>query len=321
MKCLLKLPPEVDTINLWKLLVTVYGLCDAPRAWYLKVKEVLEKAGARKSKFDDAIFYWYHNDKLEGILSCKVDDFVWGGTNNFIKKVINVLKQTFSINSEECETIKYLGLYVQQKDGEITIHQVPYTNELKEFQIEKSRKEAHLTKTGAQELRTLADQLNWTSSQTCPDNSYQACKVSTSIKNATICDLKKASKYIRKLKSLEVVLKFPNLGNLENVRIMCFSDASFANLKSGSSRSGFIIFLCGSGEYAPIGWKSNKLERVVKSALSAETLALEEALESSFMIKSLLCELLSKEMKSDLFPVISHLLTQLIQLKHLKKNI
>ena len=52
--------------------------------------------------------------------------------------------------------------------------------------------DAHLTKTEAQQLRTLAGQLNWTSSQTCPHNSYQACEVSTSIKNATICDLKKA---------------------------------------------------------------------------------------------------------------------------------
>ena len=46
--------------------MTVYRLCDAPRAWYLKVKKGMEKAEARKSKFDDAIFYWYHNDKLEG---------------------------------------------------------------------------------------------------------------------------------------------------------------------------------------------------------------------------------------------------------------
>ena len=74
-------------------------------------KEVLEKVGARKSKSDDSIFYWYRNDndKLEGILSCQVDDFVYGGTNNFIKEVINVLKQTFLISSAEC---KYLGLYV-----------------------------------------------------------------------------------------------------------------------------------------------------------------------------------------------------------------
>ena len=44
------------------------------------------------------------NDKLEGMLSCHVDDFVWGSTNNFTKKVINVLKKTFSISSEECKT-------------------------------------------------------------------------------------------------------------------------------------------------------------------------------------------------------------------------
>ena len=81
---------EVDTINLWKLLVTVYRLSKAPRARYLKVKEVLEKAGARTSKFYDGMFYWYHNDKLEGILSLHVDDFFWGGRNNFVKKVINV---------------------------------------------------------------------------------------------------------------------------------------------------------------------------------------------------------------------------------------
>ena len=76
-----------------------------------------------------------------------------------------------------------------------------------------------------------------------------------------------------------------------------------ANLKSGCSQGGFVIFLCGSGKDAPIEWKLNKLKRVVKSKLSAETLALEEALESSFIIKSLLCELLNKDMKSDLFPV------------------
>ena len=45
-------------------LLKVHGLCDVLRAWYLKVKDVLEKAGARKSKFDDAIFYWYSNNKL-----------------------------------------------------------------------------------------------------------------------------------------------------------------------------------------------------------------------------------------------------------------
>ena len=130
--------------------------------------------------------------------------------------------------------------------------------------------DVHLTVTEIQQLCTLAGKLNWTSSQTRPGIIYQACEVSTSIKNATICDLKTANKYIRKLQSLEVVLKFPSLGNLENVRIMCFSVASFANLKSGCSQGGFVIFLCGSGKYAPIAWKLNKLKRVVKSINSLQ---------------------------------------------------
>ena len=61
---------------------------------------------------------------------------------NFINKVTNVLKQTFSISSEEDETFTYLGLYVQhRKDRENTIQKIPYINELKELQIKKSRKE------------------------------------------------------------------------------------------------------------------------------------------------------------------------------------
>ena len=115
-----------------------YELCDAPREWYLKFKEVLEDADAQKSKFDYAIFDWHNNGKLEGILSCHVDDFVWGGTVNFMHKAVDVLKRTFAISSEEHETFKYLGPYVSQNDKVIIIQKIPYIDELKECLIEKS---------------------------------------------------------------------------------------------------------------------------------------------------------------------------------------
>ena len=41
----------------------------------LRIKEVLEKSGMLESKIDDAIFYWFSNWKLEGLLYCQVDDF------------------------------------------------------------------------------------------------------------------------------------------------------------------------------------------------------------------------------------------------------
>lgn len=46
---------KAGTKKLWKLLITVYGLCDVSRAWYLKMKEVLQNVSVCKSKFDDSI--------------------------------------------------------------------------------------------------------------------------------------------------------------------------------------------------------------------------------------------------------------------------
>ena len=59
---------EAGTDKLWKLLITVYRLCDDPRICYLRMKEALEMSGMLKSKFDDAIFYWLSNVKLEGVI-------------------------------------------------------------------------------------------------------------------------------------------------------------------------------------------------------------------------------------------------------------
>ena len=127
------------------------------------ISEFLEKSGMLKSKFGDATFYWLLNGKLEGVLCCHVDDFVWGGSINFEKQVINILKETFSVSSQEPEIFKYLGLYIDKKNDATTLHQIPYIDELKECDIEKSRKElqhAKLTDSEAQHLHALAGQLN-----------------------------------------------------------------------------------------------------------------------------------------------------------------
>ena len=63
---------------------------------------------------------------------------------------------------------------------------------------------------------------------------YQAGKVGTSVKDTTVGDIKTANNYIHKLKSLDVITKLPNIEDLKKSSI-CFSDASFANLKNGSS--------------------------------------------------------------------------------------
>ena len=66
---------------------------------------------------------------------------------------------------------------------------------------------AQLTDKERQQFQAIAGQLNWASSQTRPHISYQACEISTSVKNATINDFKTAHKSIRKPKNSEVILE------------------------------------------------------------------------------------------------------------------
>ena len=54
------------------------------------------------------------------------------------------------------------------------------------------------------------------------------------------------------------------------------------------------MFLQGrNGKYMLLAWQSRKLKRVVKSTLTAETLALQEVIEAATMIKTMFLEILN----------------------------
>ena len=55
----LRPPKEANAPNkLWKLKKCVYGLNDASRFWYLRVREELLKAGCKCSKSDPSVFFY-----------------------------------------------------------------------------------------------------------------------------------------------------------------------------------------------------------------------------------------------------------------------
>lgn len=90
----LKPPKEADNGNsLWKLKKCIYGLVDSSRCWYLRVKEELINLNVSVSKSDPAIFYWHHGQQLSGVMATHVDDFCWGGNEDFIENVIQPLRR------------------------------------------------------------------------------------------------------------------------------------------------------------------------------------------------------------------------------------
>ena len=100
-------PVEANTGKLWKLKTAVYGLVDASRAWYLTVTDELTSQGTTCSIYDNALFYWRNCGKLEGILCCHVDDFLFSGSQLFHDKVIRHLRNQFSLSNESDSSMIY----------------------------------------------------------------------------------------------------------------------------------------------------------------------------------------------------------------------
>ena len=91
---------------------------------------------------------------------------------------------------------------------------------------------------------------------------------------------------------------YPKLGHVAGWKIMTFGDGAHANLPDKVSRNcgGHIVFLVDeNGSSCPLIWASNKIQRIVRSSLSAEAMTMQDSVESSLYIKEMLHDVLSGE--------------------------
>ena len=68
--------------SILKLTGSVYGLRNAPRAWYKRVRKDLEALGWRCHQLDQCVFLKYDGEELVGICGVYVDDFIIAGKQN-----------------------------------------------------------------------------------------------------------------------------------------------------------------------------------------------------------------------------------------------
>ena len=60
----------------------MYGLRNAPRAWYKRVRKDLEALGWRCHQLDQCVFLKYDGEELVGVCGVYVDDFIIAGKPN-----------------------------------------------------------------------------------------------------------------------------------------------------------------------------------------------------------------------------------------------
>ena len=117
-------PPSeagVDDQKVWQLNVAAYGLTDAARKWYLRLKETLVNCGLKMCEVEPAVFYMKDaNDCLKGIMVTHVDDFLIAGEGIFLEAT--KMKTKIKIGKCVDYNFKFCGLEItSKKDGSLKV--------------------------------------------------------------------------------------------------------------------------------------------------------------------------------------------------------
>ncbi|GJS50828.1 putative ribonuclease H-like domain-containing protein [Tanacetum coccineum] len=119
--------------KVYKVVKALYGLHQAPRAWYATLSTFLLKNGYRRGTIDKTLFI--KKDKHDIILvQVYVDDIIFGSTKKSWCDEFEALMQSRFQMSSMGELTFFLGLQVKQKEDGIFISQDKYVAEiLKKF--------------------------------------------------------------------------------------------------------------------------------------------------------------------------------------------
>ena len=171
-----------------------------------------------------------------------------------------------------------------------------YIKSIEPITLERSRqlqKDEVVTEQEKSKLRSLIGQLNWITRVSRPDIGFGVCQLGSTLKNATVSDLVKANKLLRHVKNTPNSICFTKFSDLKNLKVVVYTDASFANLPNGGSQGGQIVFLADNcNKSSPLAWESKKIKRVVKSTLAAETLSFVEGCDLGIFMSKILSEII-----------------------------
>ncbi|GJV79819.1 putative ribonuclease H-like domain-containing protein [Tanacetum coccineum] len=115
--------------KVYKVVKALYGLHQAPRAWYATLSTFLEKHGYKRGTIDKTLFI-RRNKKDIMLVQVYVDDIIFGSTNkSWCDEFEALMKSRFQMSSMG-ELTFFLGLQVKQNKGGIFISQDKYVAEI-----------------------------------------------------------------------------------------------------------------------------------------------------------------------------------------------
>lgn len=297
---------ELQPSQCLQLLKPLYGLCESGDHWHETLdKHHREELRMTPFKCDPALYYKMMNNVLCGLSGGYVDDLIRTGNQDF-KKLSRKTKEVFDMAEDELLPCNFTGFSLRRGTGrDILIDQHAYLKNLEEIPLD-----AKFSR-----FRSMRMKLAWLSNSR-PDCLFQISQLAQVTENAYERNrreiIKRLNKSIAYAIKSRTTLKVRKLRK-DSLRIVGFSDASFANNHDFSTQLGYILFLADdSSSVVPILFKSYKARRVTRSAMSGEVIAFSDLFDAAAALaaelKNILNQTIPVQLLTDsksLFDVIS----------------
>ena len=292
---------------MWKLRKLVYVLADASRLWFDRVCKELLSLSCQVSQFESCLFICRNpQNNISGVLCVHVDDFAYSGTVAFKNEVIDKIFMIFDVGKQSDLPRRYLSVQLDREERGILIQQQKYIQAIEEIDVpaDATRREFFFSRNGVRDLRKLLGKLNWVSSNTRSDSSFENSLLINKLPASTVEQVLAANKVVRKLKYDNYGTCMTSLGDdIESCRIVVFTDASLNNIAGGATQGGYLVFLANTknSRCSLISYRSQKIKRVARSTLAAEALACSDGEDAAFLMQNILHEIVGKVVPIDVY--------------------
>jgi hypothetical protein len=290
-------PTQPDAVCL--LSRSLYGLRQAPRAWFTRIAGFLRSIGFVDTRSDSSLFVLRRGSSTAYLL-LYVDDMVLTASSDaLLRDIIAKLQAEFAVK-DMGPLHFFLGVDVRRCDSNFFLSQTKYAEELldragmvhcKPAATPIDTKAKLSSSSGAavrdpSEYRSIAGALQYLTI-TRPDIAYavqQACLHMHDPRECHLAIVKRILRYVRGTTSYGLHLR----GTTSTPSIIAYSDADWAGcLDTRRSMSGYCIYLGN----ALVSWSSKRQATVSRSSAEAEYRAVANAVAKCIWLRQLLGEL------------------------------
>ena len=258
--------------TIWKLKKPLYGLDDASRKFWIRVKEIFHAEGLQKVTGDEAFYFKHHNGSLIGMILTHVDDFSMAGTKEFLTNIIEVIRANLTVSKVEVDSFRFTGIDVSKVENTIVISMKDYADSIDYIDSFRNGKpDDRLTYIELKLYRKYTGKLSWLAANTRPDLAVVALQMSIKGKDATLKDLKRINHVVDWIRDKESKLVFSCIGPCEELRVVGIGDASYHMDRKSIGGSLVLLGNIRNNAAVPLYWKSKTIQKVCHSAKASET--------------------------------------------------